>query len=53
MSSAHRHTERNIWVKFNENRPKGSRDMERTRNSSVNPLTVTWSLGSRVMCSEF
>ena len=24
MGSAHRHTERNIWVKFNENYSKGS-----------------------------
>ena len=29
--SAHRVTERNILVKFNENRSKGSGDMERTR----------------------
>ena len=31
MCSAHRLTERSIWVKFNENRPKGSRGMRRTR----------------------
>ena len=37
MCSAHHLTERNIWVKLNENRPKGSRDMERTRNSMVIP----------------
>ena len=30
--SAHCHTERNIWVKFNEKRSKGSEYMERTRN---------------------
>ena len=30
MSSAHRLTERNIWVKFDENRSKGSGDIERT-----------------------
>ena len=30
MGSAHRLTERNIQVKFNENRPKGSGDIERT-----------------------
>ena len=46
---AHCLTERNIWVKFNENHPKGSGDMERTQNSRVNPLTL--SLGSWVMCS--
>ena len=42
-------------MKFNDNRLKGSGDMERTQNSRVNPLTVTltltWSLGSWVMCS--
>ena len=41
MCSAHRLTERNIWVKINENRPKGSGDMKRTRNLRVNPLTLT------------
>ena len=44
IGSAHRLTERNILVKFNENRPKGSGDMERTRNSRVNPLTLTCDL---------
>ena len=33
LCSAHRLTERNIWVKFNENRPKGSGDMERKQKS--------------------
>ena len=28
-------------MKFHENRSKGSGDMERTRNSRVNPLTLT------------
>ena len=54
MCSAHRLIERNIWVKFNENCPKGSGDMEWTRNSRVNLLTWTCdqvSLGSWVMCS--
>ena len=37
-------------MKFNENRPKGSRDMEHTRNSRVNPLTLTLNLVSWVMC---
>ena len=37
-------TERNIWVKLHENRPKGSGDMERTRNSKVNHLTLTCDL---------
>ena len=41
MCSAQHLTERNIWVKLNENRPKGSGDMKRTRNSKVNPLTLT------------
>ena len=41
MCLAHRLTERNIWGKFKENRPKGSGDMERTHNSRVNPLTLT------------
>ena len=41
MCSAHYLTERNIWVKFNENHPKGSGDMERTLNLRVNPLTLT------------
>ena len=31
MCSTHRLTERNINVKFSENRPKGSGDMERTQ----------------------
>ena len=47
MCSAHRLTERNIWVKFNENQSKGSGDMEITRNSRVNPLTLTCDLESR------
>ena len=51
MFSAHRLTERNIWIKIYENRPKGSGDKERTRNSRVNPLTLTLNLGSWVMCS--
>ena len=33
MCSAHRLTERNSWVEFNETRPKGSGDIERTKNS--------------------
>ena len=32
---------------FHENRSKGSGDMERTRNSRVNPLTLTCDLESR------
>ena len=35
-------------MKFHENLSKGSGDMERTRNSRVNPLTL--SLGSWVIC---
>ena len=42
-------------MKFHENRLKGSRNMERTRKSRVNPLTLTcdlvFSLGSWVICS--
>ena len=41
MGIAHRLSERNVCVKFNENRPKGSGDIEQTRNSRVNPLTLT------------
>ena len=41
MCSAHGLTKRNILVQFNENREKGSGDMERTRNSRVNQLTST------------
>ena len=44
MCSAHCFTMRNIWVKFNENRPKGSEDMEWTRNARVNHLTLTCDL---------
>ena len=40
MCSAHRLTERNFRLKFNESRPKGSGDMKRTRNSMVNHLTL-------------
>ena len=42
-------------TEFHENRSKGSGDMERTRNSRVNPLTLTCdltlSLGSWVLVS--
>ena len=31
-------------MKFNRNRPKGSRDMELTRNTRVNLLTLTFDL---------
>ena len=47
MCSPHWLTERNVWVKFKENRPKGSGDMERTQNSRVNPLTCDLDLESR------
>ena len=47
MSLAHRLTEMNIWVKFNKNQPKGSGDMEKTRNSRVKPLIVTCDHDSR------
>ena len=40
MGSAQRLTERSIYVKFNENRSKGSGDIEQTRNSRVNPMTL-------------
>ena len=42
--SAHYHIKRKIWVKLNENRLKGSGDMEWTRNSRVNPFTLTCDL---------
>ena len=38
-------------MKFHENRSNGSGDMEHPQNSRVNPLTLTLSLGSWVMCS--
>ena len=44
MCSAHRLTKRNIWVKFHENQLKGSGDMERTPNSRVYQLTLTYDL---------
>ena len=37
IGSEHCLTERNIWVRFNENPLKSLGDMERTRNSRVNP----------------
>ena len=49
IGSAHGLSEKNIWVKFNENRLNGSGVKEWTQNSRVNPLTS--SLGSWVMCS--
>ena len=47
IDSAHCLTERNIWVKFNENHLKVTGDMERTRNSRVNLMTSTCDLESR------
>ena len=47
MCSAHRLTESNIWVKFNENLLKGSGDKERTENSRVNHLACDHGLESR------
>ena len=44
IGSAHNLTQRNIWVKFDENRLDGSGDMERTPNSRGNPLTLTCDL---------
>ena len=44
ICSAHYLTQRNILMKFHENRLKGSGDMERTRNSRVDPLTLTCDL---------
>ena len=40
-------------MKFNENHSKGSRDMDRTRNSRINPMTLNCdpSQHSRVMGS--
>ena len=34
-------------MKFNENRPKGSGDMERTQNSRINPFNCDLDLESR------
>ena len=36
-----------MCAKFNENRSKGSGDMERTSNSKVKPLILTCDLMSR------
>ena len=44
IGSAHYLNKINILVKFNESHLKGSGDMERTRNSKVNPLTLTCNL---------
>ena len=44
ISPAHCLTERNIWVRLSENRSKGSEDMEWTRNSRVNHMTLTCDL---------
>ena len=46
IDSAHGLNERNIWVKFNENCPKGSGDTEGTQNSWVNPLTCDLESGA-------
>ena len=35
LESAHCFTERNVWMKLNEYRPKGSSDIQRTHNSRV------------------
>ena len=40
LGSAHRLTERNIWVKFNENSSKSSGDMEQTWNGTINLMTM-------------
>ena len=47
IGSAHHLTERKIWVKFDDNHPKGSGDMKQTRNSRVNTLTCDLELESR------
>ena len=44
MCSAHCFTERNIWMKLNENHSKGSGDMEQTRNRKVNPMILKYDL---------
>ena len=49
LCTAHRTTKRNIWAKFHENGSNGSGDMERTRNSRANPLTLTCDLESRLL----
>ena len=49
MGSTHCLTEKNIWVTFNENLPKGSGDMEQTQNLRVNHLTLTGDLESRLL----
>ena len=44
MDSENQLNERKIQVKSNENRSKGSGDMEQTQNSRVNPLTFNCDL---------
>ena len=41
MCSAHCLTIRNTCVKFHENRSKGLGDIEQSRNTRVNPFTLT------------
>ena len=40
MGSAHRLTERNIWVNFIVNRSNGSGDIEWTQDGWVDPMTL-------------
>ena len=54
IGSAHRHTERNIWVKFNENRIRIQEIWSRHEiqvKFKGKSLSLTLSLGSWVMCS--
>ena len=44
MVSAYRLAKRNIRVKINKSRSKGSGDMEQARNSKVNSLTLKFDL---------
>ena len=45
IDSAHRLNKQNIWPKFKEIPSRGIGDMERTRNSRLKPMTLTFDLG--------
>ena len=47
IGSAHSLPEKNIWLKFNGDNPKGSGDMEQTRNSSLSPFACDIDFESR------
>ena len=44
IDSAHCLINKNIWMRLNENRLKGTGDMERTQNSREIPMTLNCDL---------